>query len=67
MTQKQPAIFITILRKSLAQRRIIFPSAYKRAAKYGQIDPANEILRTETLNRLQSKQFPFILVSYPMH
>ena len=44
---------------------LFFPSAYKRAAKYGQIDPANEILRTETLNRLQSKQFPFILVSYP--
>ncbi len=44
---------------------LFFPSAYKRAAKYGQIDPANEILRTEALNRLQSKKFPFILVSYP--
>lgn len=44
---------------------LFFPSAFKRAAKYGQIDPANEILRTETLNRLQNKKFPFIIVSYP--
>jgi transcription-repair coupling factor (superfamily II helicase) len=44
---------------------LFFPSAYKRAAKYGQIDPANEILRTEVLNRLQSKKFPVVLVSYP--
>lgn len=47
------------------QEILFFPSAYKRAAKYGQIDPANEILRTETLNRIQSKKIPFIIVSYP--
>jgi transcription-repair coupling factor (superfamily II helicase) len=31
---------------------LFFPSAYKRAAKFGQLDAANEILRTETLSRL---------------
>jgi transcription-repair coupling factor (superfamily II helicase) len=42
-----------------------FPSAYKRAIKYGHIDPANEILRTEALSMLQDREAPFIIVSYP--
>ena len=44
---------------------LFFPSAFKRAAKYGQIDSANEILRTETLSRLQGGNDPIIIVSYP--
>ncbi len=31
-----------------------FPSGYKRSIKYGQIDSANEILRTETLSSIQT-------------
>jgi len=31
-----------------------FPSGYKRSIKYGQIDSANEILRTETIGKIQS-------------
>lgn len=44
---------------------LFFPSAYKRAAKFGQIDAANEILRTETLSRLQEDNKSLIIVSYP--
>ena len=33
---------------------LFFPSSYRRAIKYGQKDPANEILRTEALTRLNS-------------
>lgn len=44
---------------------LFFPSAYKRAAKYGQVDPANEILRTEVLARLQRTDKPYIIVTYP--
>jgi len=44
---------------------LFFPSAYKRALKYGQIDSANEILRTEVLSRLQDGDEPFIIVTYP--
>ena len=44
---------------------LFFPSAYKRAAKYGQLDAANEVLRTETLSRLQGEPQPLIIVSYP--
>ena len=42
-----------------------FPSAYHRHIKYGHIDPANEILRTEVLGLLQSESPSGIIVSYP--
>ncbi len=42
-----------------------FPSAYRRAIKYGHIDPANEILRTEVLSMLQDVDTPFVIVTYP--
>lgn len=44
---------------------MILPSGYKRAIKYGQVDPPSQILRTETLNRLYSDNPPRIVVSYP--
>jgi len=48
-----------------AREVLFFPSAYKRAAKYGQLDAANEVLRTETLSRLQGHGEPLMIVSYP--
>lgn len=42
-----------------------FPSAYRRAIKYGHIDPANEILRTEVLSMLQNPEKGFIIVTSP--
>lgn len=42
-----------------------FPSAYRRAIKYGHTDPANEILRTEVLSMLQDKDAAYIIVTYP--
>ena len=44
---------------------LFFPSAYKRAAKYGQIDRANEVLRASVLSSLQGGSGPQIIVSYP--
>jgi transcription-repair coupling factor (superfamily II helicase) len=42
-----------------------FPSAYRRSIKYGHIDAANEILRTEVLSMLQHPESPFVIVTYP--
>lgn len=42
-----------------------FPSAYRRSIKYGHIDAANEILRTEVLSMLQNPDSSFIIVTYP--
>ena len=44
---------------------LFFPSAYRRAIKYGQRDAANEILRTEALSRLQQGGRPVCVVTYP--
>lgn len=48
-----------------SEKVLFFPSAYKRSIKYGQIDAANEILRTEVLSRLQTESDSLIIVSYP--
>lgn len=42
-----------------------FPSSFKRAIKLSQLDAANEILRTEVLNRLANNTDPCIVVTYP--
>lgn len=42
-----------------------FPSGYRRAIKYGHVDPANEILRTEVLSTLQDPATSFVIVTYP--
>ncbi|MEG2163484.1 MAG: transcription-repair coupling factor, partial [Bacteroidales bacterium] len=42
-----------------------FPSGYKRAVKYGQVDAANGILRTEALSRLNNKKKSCIIVTSP--
>jgi transcription-repair coupling factor (superfamily II helicase) len=44
---------------------LFFPSGYRRNIRYGQKDPANEILRTETLGCLNAKDKPYLIVTYP--
>ena len=44
---------------------LFFPSSFRRAVKYGQRDAANEILRTDVLNRLAEGAEGTMLVSYP--
>lgn len=46
------------------EKVLFFPSSYRRAIRYGQKDAANEILRTEVLNRLQ-RQEAICVVTYP--
>ena len=54
------------------ENQVLFlPSSYKRAIKYGQKDPANEVLRTEVLTRLTETEkstnggCPLYIVTYP--
>lgn len=49
---------------------LFYPSTYRRAVKYAQRDAANEILRTEVLNRLASwseseNSKPLYIVTFP--
>ncbi|MDR0799477.1 MAG: DEAD/DEAH box helicase, partial [Dysgonamonadaceae bacterium] len=47
------------------ERVLFFPSGYKRATHQRKPDPAQEILRTETLNRLHKSVVPYLIVTYP--
>lgn len=42
-----------------------FPSSYKKAIKLSQLDAANDILRTEVLNRLANTTQPCLVITYP--
>ena len=44
---------------------LFFPSGFKRNIRYGQKDPANEILRTEVLSLLNANEKPHLIVTYP--
>ncbi len=44
---------------------LMFPSGYKRAIKYGQVDPPSQILRTEALNRWHDNSGVRFVVTYP--
>ncbi len=51
--EEEAGYFYHDLTQLLGDEQVLFyPSAYRRAVKYAQRDAANEILRTETLNRL---------------
>ncbi len=51
--QEEAAYFYHDLSQTIGESSVLyFPSAYKRAAKYGQKDDANEILRTEVLSKM---------------
>ena len=63
---EEAGYFYNDLRQLTASEQVLFfPSAYRRAIKYGHIDPANEILRTEVLSKLQDEQMSCVIVTYP--
>ena len=64
--QEEAGYFYHDLTQLLGNEAVFFfPSAYRRDIKYGHIDPANEILRTEVLSRLQDSNNVNLIVSYP--
>ena len=51
--QEEAAYFYHDMVQTIGDQNVLyFPSAFRRAAKYGQKDDASEILRTEVLSRL---------------
>ena len=42
-----------------------FPSSFKKAIKLSQLDAANDILRTEVLNKLANTTEPCLIITYP--
>jgi len=64
--EDEAGYFYHDLTQMLSEDRVLFfPSAYRRAVKYGQRDVANEILRTEVLSRLSGGDKGLMVVTYP--
>lgn len=64
--QEEAGYFYHDIVQFLGDKDVLFlPSSYKRAIKFGQIDSANEILRTEVLGRLVSNSLPLFIITYP--
>ncbi|RRD02705.1 transcription-repair coupling factor [Prevotella sp. OH937_COT-195] len=62
----EAAYFYNDLKQMMgADQVFFFPSSYRRQVKYGQRDPANEILRTEVLTKLQTATDTLYIVSEP--
>ena len=56
------------LQQMLGDRQVLFfPSAYRRSAKYGQRDAANEILRTEVLAKLSTLNSQLSTLNSPLY
>jgi transcription-repair coupling factor (superfamily II helicase) len=60
------AYFYNDLKQILTPEDVFFfPSSFKKAIKLSQLDTANEILRTEVLNRLANTTLPCVVVTSP--
>ena len=60
---EEAGYFYHDLTQLLGTRRVLFfPSSYRRAIKYGQLDSASQILRTEVMTQLDKNVF---IVTYP--
>ena len=67
---EEAGYFYHDLTQLLGTRQVLFfPSSYRRAIKYGQLDSASQILRTEVLTQITTNQPPspttLYIVTYP--
>ena len=67
--EEEAGYFYHDLRQLCGDENVLFfPSSYRRAAKYARRDAANDILRTEVLNRLTTQEpteRPLMIVTFP--
>ena len=67
--EEEAGYFYHDLRQLCGDENVLFfPSSYRRAAKYARRDAANDILRTEVLNRLTTQEAterPLMIVTFP--
>ena len=60
---EEAGYFYHDLTQLLGDRKVLFfPSSYRRAIKYGQLDPASQILRTEVMTQIDRGVY---VVTYP--
>ena len=64
--EEEAGYFYHDLTQFLGEQRVFFfPSSYKRAIRFCQRDPANEVLRTEVLTAVSGMSAPLMIVTHP--
>jgi transcription-repair coupling factor (superfamily II helicase) len=64
--KEEAAYYLNDLEQMLGQNDVLFyPSSYRRPYQIEETDNANVLLRSEVLNRINSRKKPAIVVSYP--
>ncbi len=64
--KEEAAYHLNDLEQLLNQKRVLFyPGSYRRPYQIEQTDNANVLMRSEVLNRINSRKKPAIIVTYP--
>ena len=64
--KEEAAYYLNDLEQMLGQNDVLFyPSSYRRPYQIEETDNANVLLRSEVLNRINSRKKPSIIVTYP--
>ena len=64
--KEEAAYYLNDLEQLLGEKNVLFyPGSYRRPYQIEDTDNANILLRSEVLNRINSKQKPAIIVTYP--
>jgi transcription-repair coupling factor (superfamily II helicase) len=64
--KEEAAYYLNDLEQTLGQNDVLFyPSSYRRPYQIDETDNANILLRSEVLNRINSRKKPSIVVTYP--
>ena len=64
--KEQAAYFLNDLEQFVGENELLFfPGSYRRPYQIEETDNANILLRTEVLNRLNSRRKPAIIITYP--
>lgn len=66
LDKEQAAFYLNDLEMLIGQEDVLFyPGSYRRPYQLEETDNANVLLRAEVLNRINSRQKPAIIVTYP--
>nr|WP_248574832.1 transcription-repair coupling factor [Flavobacterium sp. H122] len=64
--KEEAAYILNDLEELIGEKEVLFyPSSYRRPYQIEETDNANVLLRSEVLNRINSRKKPCIIVSYP--
>ncbi len=64
--KEEAAYFLNDLEQLIGDQQVLFyPGSYRRPYQIEETDNANILLRAEVLNRLNSRQKPVVIVTYP--